>query len=136
MSARRTGTAFGILLWCSAASLAYAADAPPPASDAAAPANAEPIVNEQTIAKVIPGQSTSAQVQTLLGTPWRATQLDDCGAETWEYRGSDADGAYTVHIEFDDHHVTSVVAKVTEKGPAVKRAVARAVPTKDDDCVP
>jgi hypothetical protein len=90
---------------------------------------------ERNLAHVTPGLSTKSQVEAMLGAPWRIVQFNDCGMsmpgqadETWDYRGKDADGAYRLHIEFDDSGVATLVAKIPEhvsggKGTAAKIAV-------------
>ena len=63
----------------------------------------------QAVAQIVPGQSTKADIESLLGAPWRVVQFNDCGMamdgqadETWEYRGTDRDGNYRLHVEFGD----------------------------------
>jgi hypothetical protein len=34
--------------------------------------------------------------------------------EIWEYRGKDAQGAYRVHIEFDQHETVVIVGKIPD----------------------
>ncbi|MGC1521654.1 MAG: outer membrane protein assembly factor BamE [Steroidobacteraceae bacterium] len=90
----------------------------------------------QNSAQVTPGLSTKAQVEAMLGAPWRVVQFNDCGMsmpgqadETWDYRGKDAGGAYRLHIEFDDDGVATLVAKIPEHVPGGKGTAARvAVP--------
>src|SRR5271156_5211067 len=85
-------SAIGFSLCCFAAFAAYCE------SDNGNCGNATVIgtISDETLAQVIPGQSTKAQIQSLLGTPWRTLQFNDCGEamkdeayETWDYRGSD-----------------------------------------------
>jgi outer membrane protein assembly factor BamE (lipoprotein component of BamABCDE complex) len=91
---------------------------------------------ERNLARVTPGSSTKAQVQSLLGAPWRVVQFNDCGMsmpgqadETWDYRGKDAGGAYRLHIEFDDSGIATLVAKIPEHVPGGKGTAAKiAVP--------
>lgn len=93
-------------------------------------------LSDRSLAQVTPGQSTKAQVEAMLGTPWRVVQFNDCGMsmpgqadETWDYRGKDAGGAYRLHIEFDDSGVATLVAKIPEHVPGGKGTAARiAVP--------
>jgi hypothetical protein len=95
----------------------------PGALSAAPSADPAPrMISERKLAQIVPGKATKAQVQSLLGAPWRVVQFNDCGAampdqdnETWDYRGTDAHGTYRVHIEFDDHGVTHLVARIPEK---------------------
>lgn len=71
-----------------------------------------------TLAKIIPGQSTQTQVEALLGSPWRTTFSDDSdepGPVVWEYRGQNANGTYRVHIEFDTHGMTTLIAEIPDK---------------------
>lgn len=78
-----------------------------------------------TLAKIIPGKTTKAQITTLLGEPWRTvfpSEPDQPGPEIWEYRGADSNGTYRVHIEFDKCNVTTLIAKIPDKtGYAVPR---------------
>jgi outer membrane protein assembly factor BamE (lipoprotein component of BamABCDE complex) len=77
-----------------------------------------------TLAKVTPGETTKTQIEALLGQPWRTTFSDDAdepGPVVWEYRGQDSNGTYRVHIEFDSHDITTLIAKIpdsTGEGPA------------------
>jgi hypothetical protein len=94
------------------------------------------LVSEQKLARLVPGISTKAQVQRLLGAPWRVVQFNDCGAampgqadETWDYRGKDSTGAtYRVHIEFDDHNVAELVAKIPDSVLGGKGTPAKTAP--------
>jgi outer membrane protein assembly factor BamE (lipoprotein component of BamABCDE complex) len=85
------------------------------------------------LAQITPGKTTKAQVQALLGKPWRVVQFNDCGHalanqsdETWDYRGSDAAGSYRVHIEFTDAGVAHLVAKIPENSP--RGTIAKTAP--------
>jgi hypothetical protein len=69
------------------------------------------------LTSVVPGQTTKAQVLTLLGTPSRIVQFDDCGdampdeaLETWEYPG----GGARIHVEFDDHGIVHLIARIPD----------------------
>jgi outer membrane protein assembly factor BamE (lipoprotein component of BamABCDE complex) len=93
-------------------------------------------ITAQQLAQVLPGISTKAQVQSLLGTPWRIVQFNDCGDampgqedETWDYRGKDSKGTYRVHIEFNDHNVATLVAKIPDHVPGGKGTAARIAPS-------
>src|ERR1700691_3407526 len=98
------------------------------------PARSTDTISAAKLAQVKPGTSTKAEVQSLLGAPWRILQFNDCGMsmpgqadESWDYRGKDAGGAYRLHIEFDDSGVATLVAKIPEhvaggKGTAAKIA--------------
>ena len=73
------------------------------------------------LAAIVPGQTTKAQIRALLGTPSRIVQFDDCGdampdeaLETWEYPGKDSAGAYRFHVEFDEHGIVHLVAKIPD----------------------
>lgn len=94
-----------------------------------------PTVNTQKLAGITPGVSTKAQVRALLGAPWRVLQFNDCGMapegqsdETWEYRGSDGSGTYRVHVEFDEHSVTHLIARIPDSVPGGKGTAAKAAP--------
>jgi outer membrane protein assembly factor BamE (lipoprotein component of BamABCDE complex) len=79
--------------------------------------------SDATLAEVIPGKTTKAQVEALLGQPWRTTNFaeghDEPGheaPEVWEWRGQDSqDGLYRVHIEFNQKGIVTNIAKVPEK---------------------
>jgi outer membrane protein assembly factor BamE (lipoprotein component of BamABCDE complex) len=101
----------------------------------AIPAPRGDTISADKLAQVRPGMSTKTQVQALLGAPWRILQFNDCGMampgqadETWDYRGRNAKGTYRLHIEFDDHNVASLVAKIPDhssgKGTRAKVAPA------------
>ena len=92
-------------------------------------------ISAATLAQVKPGTSTKAQVQALLGAPWRILQFNDCGMsmpgqadETWDYRGRNAKGTYRVHIEFDDNNVASLVAKIPDRAIGTKGTRAKVAP--------
>jgi len=130
MNAKWLLSGTSLALCCFAASAAYCGDVPAPG-----PGASIGTISEQKITEVMPGVTTKAQVQTLLGTPWRTVQFDDCGTampdqanEMWDYRGKDATGGFHVHIEFDDKGVVHVVGKVPDLVPGGKGTVVRAVP--------
>jgi hypothetical protein len=88
-----------------------------PAQSAAQPAQIRDF-SDATLARVMPGRSTKAQVRTLLGEPWRDIDHGDeenPANDVWDYRGQDASGSYLVHIEFDPHNVVRLVAKIPHK---------------------
>jgi len=92
-------------------------------------------ISDLRLAQVRPGASTKVQVRSLLGAPWRVVQFNDCGMampgqadETWDYRGRDSKGTYRVHIEFDDHDVAQLVAKIPDHAPGEKGTAARVAP--------
>lgn len=93
-------------------------------------------ITAQQLAQVLPGMSTKAQVQALLGAPWRIVQFNDCGHampgqedETWDYRGKDSKGTYRVHIEFDDRNVATLVARIPDHVPGGKGTAAKIAPS-------
>ena len=76
------------------------------------------------LGKIVPGQSSRADVAALLGEPWRVVQFNDCGEamdgqddETWEYRGADADGGFRLHVEFNEHGMVHLFAKMPDAAP-------------------
>jgi len=86
-----------------------------------------------TLDKVVPGQTTKMQIEALLGQPWRTThtiESDAPGAEVWEYRGQDSEGTYRIHIEFDSHNITSLIAKIPDKTGQAPARVAKTSPVK------
>jgi hypothetical protein len=104
----------------------WAAAIPPPSTDT---------ISAAKLAQVKPGTSTKAQVQSLLGAPWRILQFNDCGMsmpgqadETWDYRGRNAGGTYRVHIEFDDSDVARLVAKIPDHVAGTKGTRAKTAP--------
>ena len=85
------------------------------------------------LAKITPGATTKAQVRSVLGAPWRTVQYNDMDKledEIWEYRGTDADGTYRIHIEFDHHDVVRVVGKIPDTTAGGKGTAAKAAPTQ------
>ena len=82
----------------------------------------------ETVAKIKAGSSTSAEVEQLLGTPWRTTNYGDCNPvdyqEFWEYVGKDSTGLFRLHIEFDEDHIVRIVARVPKNGPITVLAAA------------
>lgn len=102
-------------------------------------ANAETTdpISSQAIAKITPGHTTKAELQSLLGAPWRIVQFSDCGEamddqadETWEYRGGGTNGAYRVHVEFDDHGIVHLIAKIPDNSSGGKGTTARTAPAQ------
>jgi hypothetical protein len=107
------------------------------AAQAASPApSPTPSLTAQQIGalhKIVPGQSTKADVKALFGEPWRVAQFNDCGEamdgqddETWEYRGSDGGGGFRLHVEFNDNGTVHLFAKIPDKasnGAGIKAAV-------------
>lgn len=85
--------------------------------------------SDETLAKVVPGHTTKAEVEALLGKPWRDTDFttgdDALGIDIWEYRGKDPNGTYRVHIEFNDKNITTLIAKIPDK---TAQGVARTAP--------
>ena len=94
---------------------------------------------EQTLARIVPGRTTKAEVEAMLGKPWRDTQLDDedvmpgdPSVDVWEYRGRGRQGDYRVNIQFDKADVTTLIAKIPEKtGRAIARVAAPAADPKN-----
>lgn len=98
-------------------------------------------VSAEALAQIIPGHSTKAELQALLGAPWRVVEFDDCGQampgqadETWEYRGTGPDGAYRLHVEFDEHGVVHLIAEIPDKSDA-KGTTAIVVPAQPAMCL-
>jgi hypothetical protein len=97
--------------------------------------NSKATLGAHRASDITPGLTTKAQVRAQLGAPWRIVQFNDCGMampgqedETWEYRGSDAQGTYRLHVEFDDNGVARLVARIPDRVPGGKGTAARAVP--------
>ena len=114
----------GLALCCQAASTGYCAEATPD------PGRVREF-SAATLAKVIPGQTTKAQIEALLGLPWRTTFADDSdepGPLVWEYRGKGADGTYRVHIEFDSRGRATLIAEIPDKTGVAPARVAKAPP--------
>lgn len=91
--------------------------------------------NRQAIAHIVPGQSTKAEIESLLGAPWRVVQFNDCGMamddqsdETWEYRGADDNGNYRLHVEFGDNGVVHLIAKIPDSAAGGKATDAKVAP--------
>jgi hypothetical protein len=101
----------------------------------AAPGDAD--ASRQAIAQIVPGQSTKADIQSLLGAPWRVVQFNDCGMamddqadETWEYRGTDQNGNYRLHVEFGDNGTVHVIAKIPDGAAGGKATDAKVAPPR------
>lgn len=99
-----------------------ASDAPKPATTAA------PEFSMEAVAKIKVGTTNSADVEQLLGKPYRMTNYGDCNPidyqEFWEYAVRNADGWSRIHIEFDENHVARLVTRVPPKGPIQVLAAA------------
>ena len=87
------------------------------------------------LGKIVPGQSTKAEIEALLGEPWRVVQFNDCGEamdgqddETWEYRGADADGGFRLHVEFNEHGLVHLFAKIPDTAPGGTGTAAKVEP--------
>jgi outer membrane protein assembly factor BamE (lipoprotein component of BamABCDE complex) len=127
MTARCFLSAMGFALCCFAAAAAYCG------SDTPDPGTAREF-SATTLAEVDPGRTTKAQVEALLGAPWRTSFSDDQdepGPVVWEYRGRDEDGTYRVHIEFDDDDITTLIAKIPDKTGEAPARVAKTPPRPD-----
>jgi hypothetical protein len=105
------------------------------ACSAYAAAGSSTDANRQAVAQIVPGQSTKADIESLLGAPWRVVQFNDCGMamddqadETWEYRGTDQDGNYRLHVEFGDNGVVHLIAKIPDGAAGGKATDARVAP--------
>jgi hypothetical protein len=117
---RAKSFALGIL----AALWSLAAIAGQPANVAPSPAGS--LTQEQIgeLGKIVPGRSTKADMRARFGEPWRIVQFNDCGEamddqedETWEYRGTDAKGAFRLHVEFNDDGTVHLFAKIPDQAP-------------------
>jgi hypothetical protein len=107
----------------------------------ARPADAGDPLGPQALAQIVPGHSTKAELSALLGAPWRIVQFDDCGQamagqadETWEYRGSSPNGAYRLHVEFDEHGIVHLIAEIPDNSGA-SGTIAVAVPDDTALCL-
>jgi hypothetical protein len=135
-SPRWIATGAGAALFSLAAFAAQCGSDMTPAANAGVPAT----TNQQNLAKIVPGRSTKTDIRSLLGAPWRVVQFNDCGMamddqadETWEYRGTDADGGYRIHVEFGDNNTVHLLAKIPDKttgGKATSATIAPAEPQK------
>jgi hypothetical protein len=141
MTATRFLSATGFALCCFAAASAYGAgDTPnivPPPGYVPDYSGYTKDYPDATLDKVIPGQTTKAQVTALLGQPWRTTIYGEPGEdapgqeapEVWEWRGRDSTiGPYRVHIEFNAHDITTNIAKIPESTGMAPARVAPAAP--------
>jgi hypothetical protein len=84
--------------------------------------------NAATLAEVVPAHTTKAQVRSLLGEPWRDTPHGDDEHpvnDVWDYLGRSAAGTYLVHIEFDQHGLVRLMAKIPEKSGVGAATVAK-----------
>lgn len=93
--------------------------------------------SQATLTKVKPGQTTKTQIKALLGEPWRTTFADDSdepGPVVWEYRGLNAKGTYRIHIEFDGHDITTLIAEIPDRAFEAPARVAKTPsgPAKSD----
>jgi outer membrane protein assembly factor BamE (lipoprotein component of BamABCDE complex) len=133
----RTALILGLMLVASVVlnppiTYAYGEDLPSDVTAAPVPKSQEVRdFRDATLSKVVPGKTTKAQVEALLGSgPWRMNRYTDetlpypgdPSVDIWEYRGRDSNGTYRVHIEFDANNVTTLIAKIPDK---TGRAVAR-----------
>ena len=101
----------------------------------ASAASGDADVSRQAVAQIVPGQSTKGDIESLLGAPWRVVQFNDCGMamddqadETWEYRGTDEDGNYRLHVEFGDNGTVHLIAKIPDSAAGGKATDAKVAP--------
>jgi hypothetical protein len=87
------------------------------------------------LGKIVPGQSSKADIKALLGEPWRVVQFNDCGEamdgqddETWEYRGADAGGGFRLHIEFNADGTVHLFARMPEAASGGAGTAAKVEP--------
>ena len=87
------------------------------------------------LGKIVPGHSSKADIKALLGEPWRVVQFNDCGEamdgqddETWEYRGTDAAGGFRLHVEFNEHGMVHLFAKVPDAAAGGAGTAAKVEP--------
>ena len=117
----------GFALCCFATSAGFCGgDAPDP--------GAARDFSAETLGAVDPGHTTKTEVEALLGQPWRTSFADDAdepGPVVWEYRGEDLNGTYRVHIEFDSHDITTLIAKIPDKTGEAPARVAKTPPGPD-----
>ncbi len=120
-----------------AALCAFAAVAAQAQAASPTPSPAGTLTQQQigALDKIVPGQSTRADVAALLGEPWRVVQFNDCGEamdgqddETWEYRGADADGGFRLHVEFNEHGMVHLFAKIPDAAPGGAGTAAKVEP--------
>lgn len=136
---KRFSWVMGVALCCFGLSTAYyASDKPNLGQACGSPPDYSAYnhrYSDATLAKVIPGKTTKAEVEKLLGQPWRTTNFAKIGEaepdheepEVWEWRGRDSqNGLYRVHIEFNPQGIVTNVAKIAEK---TGTAPARVVPS-------
>jgi hypothetical protein len=117
-----------VLLMSSAAYCDSAAPAPDPTGIGMA--------GPRSLAQIVPGWSTKREIESLFGAPWRVVQFNDCGDamsdhadESWEYRASDASGSYRIHVEFDEHGVVHLIARIPDGASGGAATVAKVAPT-------
>jgi hypothetical protein len=91
-------------------------------------------ISPQQLDQIIPGHTTQADMRSVFGPPWRVVQFNDCGKamddqadEIWEYRGQDMSGMFRLHVEFDDHGVVHLAAKIPDSSPGGRGTVAKVV---------
>jgi hypothetical protein len=137
MKAKRIGReltgvvrAAGLAICCfSVPGFTAASDAP--SAESAADSAARGAELNRKLSEIVPGKSTKAQVVALLGRPWRTVQyndLDEIEDEIWEYRGTDSQGGFRVHIEFDRRDLVHIVGKIPDPGIGSPGTPARSAP--------
>jgi hypothetical protein len=66
--------------------------------------------DRQTLAKLVPGSTTTAQARELLGPPLRTTRLDRQQRDVWEYRRyEDPFNEYHIAVQFSPDGVVREV---------------------------
>jgi hypothetical protein len=123
MTAKAWLPAIGFAAGCLAASAGYCGNGK---SDPGTPRN----FAAATLAGIEPGHTTKTEVEGLLGQPWRTVDSDpdESDPSVWEYRGRNTSGTYRVHVEFDSHDVTSLIATIPDKTGQATARVAKAAP--------
>ena len=70
----------------------------------------EQVLTQQSIAKLVPGTTTSAQVREILGPPGRISRMDRQQRNVWEYRMyNDAQDDFDLYVQLSDDDVVREV---------------------------
>jgi outer membrane protein assembly factor BamE (lipoprotein component of BamABCDE complex) len=127
MNEKRWLPATGFALCCLAASSAYCAGAgQTPMAQVGQPPGSTRHLSDATLDRLIPGQTTRAQVEALLGKP------DIRKPNIWEYRSRESNIPYRVHLEFNAQGIVTAVAKILDtRGMAPARVAAANPGTRD-----